>query len=214
MPFEEAQSNLDTFRDCLSGPLVQRSAVEKGRTPQKRRTKGRKNSIKPVKIHVEADSLGRGDVEELAEFIEVSDSNLRNILPQLMIAVPCHRDIRVIPKGAAVPILFRHPKRSTPRRKIWRSVTIKHTRSDPDKYPTIRRRISRDIRPTRRTVRSPQLHYSCLPRVHRCRNSRSACVVHHPHISLRDLRAGLDTLELPSSDPEADPSKSHQTGLA
>ncbi|KAL9053846.1 MAG: hypothetical protein Q9206_003776 [Seirophora lacunosa] len=100
MPFDETQSNLDIFRDCLSGPLVQRSAVGKGRTPQKRRTKGRKNSIKPVKIHVEADSLGRGDVEELAEFIDVSDSNLRNMSPQLRVASLSYSAIQNDPRLA------------------------------------------------------------------------------------------------------------------
>lgn len=68
MPFDEAQSNFDLFRDCLSGPLLQRSAIENAKVSQKRRTRGRKYS---VKHDIDAHAIGQGDAEELAEFINV-----------------------------------------------------------------------------------------------------------------------------------------------
>ncbi|KAL8646981.1 MAG: hypothetical protein Q9210_005826, partial [Variospora velana] len=79
MPLDEAQSNLDLFRDCLSGPLVQRSAIENAKISQKRRTKGRKNSDKH---DIDTDALGHGDAEELAEFIDYLATEIFDSSPQ------------------------------------------------------------------------------------------------------------------------------------
>ena len=71
MSSNESHNNLDILRDCLSGPLVQRSAVENARTKQKRKSRGRKNSIKNVKIEAEANEPIPSDAEELADFVDV-----------------------------------------------------------------------------------------------------------------------------------------------
>lgn len=71
MPLDEAQNNLDLFHDCLSGPLVQRSAVDSAKTSQKRRSKGRKKSIKPVQNESVVNNSDPADAEDLAEFIDV-----------------------------------------------------------------------------------------------------------------------------------------------
>ncbi|KAI4121324.1 MAG: hypothetical protein LQ338_006435, partial [Usnochroma carphineum] len=70
MSRDETTSNLGLFRDCLSNPLVQRSAVGQVQSSRKRRSKGRKTSIKSVKDDTDCDGSGQGAAEELAEFID------------------------------------------------------------------------------------------------------------------------------------------------
>ncbi|KAI9822469.1 MAG: hypothetical protein M1827_000188 [Pycnora praestabilis] len=70
MIVEDERSNYETFRDCLSGPIIQKSAV-KGSKPQKRRNaRGRKNTIKVVE-HVETQNeRDEQGAEDLADFID------------------------------------------------------------------------------------------------------------------------------------------------
>lgn len=65
---EDAElSNFETFRDCLSTPLISLAAVQPKKLSKKRKGTGRKNAIKPVQIGSEPEN----DAEELAEFIDV-----------------------------------------------------------------------------------------------------------------------------------------------
>lgn len=71
MSLDESQKkNLELFRDCLSGPLVQRSSIENAKS-KKRKSRGRKNSIEVVKEDVPVNYEDPDDAEELAEFIDV-----------------------------------------------------------------------------------------------------------------------------------------------
>lgn len=68
MILAEEQSNYETFRECLSDPLIRRLAV-KPKKKSKRVAKGRKNAIKPVEKP--DDERGEEGAEELADFVEV-----------------------------------------------------------------------------------------------------------------------------------------------
>jgi hypothetical protein len=60
-------SNFQLFRDCISTPLIEKSATKPEKKTRKSRSNGkRKTTIKPVVPVDEPD-----DAEELAEFIDV-----------------------------------------------------------------------------------------------------------------------------------------------
>jgi hypothetical protein len=59
------ESNFQIFRDCLSTPLIEKSAEQP--VKRARKARGRKTAIKPIKHEIEEPN----DTEELAEFIDV-----------------------------------------------------------------------------------------------------------------------------------------------
>ena len=65
MAAQEEIENLSIFQDCLSSELIQRLAPTPGKN--KRKVKGRKNEIKPVRLETEPEN----DASDLADFIEV-----------------------------------------------------------------------------------------------------------------------------------------------
>lgn len=67
----DLQKNLDLFRDCLSGPLVQRLALDKSLPAQKRRSKGQRKKVKEVANVPEEDDDARPAAEELTDFVDV-----------------------------------------------------------------------------------------------------------------------------------------------
>ena len=70
---ENEQANYETFRDCLSSPIIQRSA-SKPLKPAKRKLKGRKNAVNPID-HAspnEVEQNNNTDAEDLADFIDVN----------------------------------------------------------------------------------------------------------------------------------------------
>ncbi|KAL9598748.1 MAG: hypothetical protein Q9219_004306 [cf. Caloplaca sp. 3 TL-2023] len=74
---DESQKNLELLRDCLSGPLVQRSSIHGGsKSKQKRKPKARKNSTKLAKDEVEVNHAAGDDAEELTDFIEYLASEI------------------------------------------------------------------------------------------------------------------------------------------
>ena len=68
---ETRDANLTIFRDCISGPLIAKSASAPVKPQRKRQPKGRKKEVEPVRLL--SDGAGKGDTtaEELAEFIDV-----------------------------------------------------------------------------------------------------------------------------------------------
>ena len=68
---ETRDANLTVFRDCISGPLIAKSASTPVKPQRRRQSKGRKNGDKPVQLV--SDGSGKDDTtaEELAEFIDV-----------------------------------------------------------------------------------------------------------------------------------------------
>ncbi len=66
----EETSNYETFRDCFSGPVIQKSAAEKSKPKTRRSSKGRKNAIKPV-ASTSHDAADEQNADDLAEFIDV-----------------------------------------------------------------------------------------------------------------------------------------------
>lgn len=73
---ETQTSNHALFRDCLSGPIVHRSAVGQAKSARKRKPKGRKTSIKLVKDEAGVEDPGERDAEELADFVDVGGAAL------------------------------------------------------------------------------------------------------------------------------------------
>lgn len=59
--------NLSVFQDCLSTTLIQKLAPDSSQS-NKKRSKGRKNEIKPVVTFTNPEN----DASELADFVEVA----------------------------------------------------------------------------------------------------------------------------------------------
>lgn len=79
---EESNSNYETFRDCLSGPIIQKSALPPPVRLRKRKaskpTGGRKSTHKAtVESNDGPDERNGSDAEDLAEFIDVPTPPLR-----------------------------------------------------------------------------------------------------------------------------------------
>ena len=77
---EEEQSNFETFRECLSEPVLRTLAhpIEKSRTKKKKKTHAKKGSKTLVPIPTPDESTdnskeleGANDAEDLGEFIDV-----------------------------------------------------------------------------------------------------------------------------------------------
>lgn len=65
----DANVNYITFRECLSGPLIEASAVKPGKSSK--RTKGCTRSTKVTKNGVKAPKAEEDGAEDLADFIDV-----------------------------------------------------------------------------------------------------------------------------------------------
>lgn len=68
---ENRDANLAVFRDCVSGPLIAKSASTPAKPQRKRQPKGRKNDDKPVQLVSDGAGKDGTTAEELAEFIDV-----------------------------------------------------------------------------------------------------------------------------------------------
>ena len=66
----DLQNNFELFRDCLSGPLVQRLAVDRNESSGKRKPKGRKRHLKDVG-HEPGTMTSGSSAEELEDFVDV-----------------------------------------------------------------------------------------------------------------------------------------------
>ncbi|KAI4170657.1 MAG: hypothetical protein LQ346_008835 [Caloplaca aetnensis] len=79
---ETQTSNHALFRDCLSGPIVHRSAVGQAKSARKRKPKGRKTSIKLVKDEAGVEDPGERDAEELADFVDYLAAEIFDSFPK------------------------------------------------------------------------------------------------------------------------------------
>ncbi len=66
----ELQGNLESLRDCLSGPLVQKFAVDRRKSPSRLKPKRRNRSLKDVE-HESGTTATGPPAEELGDFIDV-----------------------------------------------------------------------------------------------------------------------------------------------
>lgn len=75
---ETRDANFTVFRDCLSGPLIAKSASTPVKPQRKRQSKGRKNEVKSAQLV--SDGAGKDDTtaEELAEFVDVGSLTFGN----------------------------------------------------------------------------------------------------------------------------------------
>ena len=83
MTSELNNANFNIFRDCLSGPLIARSAETPSKTQKRRKHKGRKHAeITPPSQAL--DAVGdTEDAEDLAEFIDVGLSMPHEMISKL-----------------------------------------------------------------------------------------------------------------------------------
>ncbi|KAI9707658.1 MAG: hypothetical protein M1836_000619 [Candelina mexicana] len=77
---DEERNNYETFRDCLSGPVIQKSAT-KSKQKGRRSSKGRKNAIKPVASASSQDAGEEQDADDLAEFTDYLATEIFTSLP-------------------------------------------------------------------------------------------------------------------------------------
>ncbi len=68
MSDEEHQGNYETFRDCFSGPIVQRLLTRPAKPVNKKGVKNRKNAVRGAN-YVEQE-VGNG-AEDLTDFVDV-----------------------------------------------------------------------------------------------------------------------------------------------
>lgn len=80
MAENEGSGNFDTFRECLSGPLIEKSAVTPIRPKKRRTTQAHRNASKVVKGHVGHGEEGHNAAEDLAEFIDVNSTFIDGIV--------------------------------------------------------------------------------------------------------------------------------------
>lgn len=73
----EDQSNYTIFRDCLSGPIVQKLLLNPVKKPVPRRAKGRKNSAaKADNAEMSSDANDQEAADDCADFVDVVISQL------------------------------------------------------------------------------------------------------------------------------------------
>jgi len=80
MADNEGSGNFDTFRECLSGPLIEKSAITPIRPKKRRTTQAHRNASKVVKGHVGHGEEGHNAAEDLAEFIDVNSTFIDGIV--------------------------------------------------------------------------------------------------------------------------------------
>lgn len=72
------QSNYTIFRECLSGPIIQKLLFNPAKKPIPRRAKGRKNSGVKVdsKAEISNDANDQEAADDCADFVDVDILNL------------------------------------------------------------------------------------------------------------------------------------------
>ena len=107
-------ANLSTFRDCISGPLIARSAKPPVKYQEKRQTRGRRNhNVKHSRQASYAAEENSSDAEELADFIDVGQSCVLEMRSYVLTPL-VHRDraIRSAPPRCTKCDLLRRTKQS------------------------------------------------------------------------------------------------------
>lgn len=72
MADQEGSGNFDTFRECLSGPLIEKSAITSTRPKRRRTTQGHRNASKGLKGLVGHGDEKQTSADDLTEFIDVT----------------------------------------------------------------------------------------------------------------------------------------------
>ena len=74
MALDEEQGNFNLFRECLSGPIIELSAVAPLKSSRKKSSKGRSNIKKVDETRHDRPDEDSDTVEDLADFIDVITS--------------------------------------------------------------------------------------------------------------------------------------------
>ncbi len=71
MIYDENQSNYKAFRDCVSGPVIQRLLYTPANPIKKKSAKSRKNAARSA---VPVEEEVSNEVEDLTDFVDVQES--------------------------------------------------------------------------------------------------------------------------------------------
>jgi len=68
---DDERSNYEAFRECLCGPIIEKSAITPTKPRKRKPGKGRKTAIKPTERTDAHDERNGDDVKDLADFVDV-----------------------------------------------------------------------------------------------------------------------------------------------
>lgn len=68
---DEERSNYEAFRECLSGPIIEKASITPIKPRRRKAGKGRKSASEPVNTIEDHDEPNGDDAEDLADFIDV-----------------------------------------------------------------------------------------------------------------------------------------------
>lgn len=194
----EDQSNYTIFRDCLSGPIIQKLLLNPVKKPVPRRAKGRKNSAAIVdNTETSNNANDQEAANDCADFVDVDILNLSipGILPssqmtlqhakQNFISVYSHRGLLFPASRPADALLLSDTKRISACGKICRSNRSKRAGTDLRRPPPLCLRLPRSLWLTHRP-KSPNFHpqppHSNLQCLYLLRNSPTPSLVDDPRL--------------------------------
>lgn len=79
MADDDDTGNFATFRDCLCGPLLEKSAIKRPRSSKRRTARGHRNSSEAVKGIGGHGEEEQSAADELVEFVDVSSTFIDRI---------------------------------------------------------------------------------------------------------------------------------------
>lgn len=195
----ENQSNYSIFRDCLSGPIIQKLLLNPVKKPVPRRTKGRKNSAAIVdNSETSNDANDQEAANDCADFVDVDifkpiyswDSpklvnDPSNMLKQNFISVYSHRGLLFPASRPADALLLSDTKGISACGKIRRSNRSKRAGTDLRRPPPLCLRLPRSLWLTHRP-KSPNFHpqppHSNSQCLYLLRNSPTPSLVDDPRL--------------------------------
>lgn len=230
---EESNSNYEAFRDCLSGPIIQKSALPPPARPRKRKapkpTGGRNRTHQATAESTDGpDEPNGSDAEDLADFIDVPTPRLHLHHPlhpfvspsspsltneRINNPVPRHRNLHLPASRPARPLPHNPTNHPLPARSLQRPPPGPHPRHPPNPTPPLRPRLASLLRPPPRPLLPPHLPGPHPSRLHRPRHRAATALVQHAHVALRDLPPRLDPADVPPSDPQAGARQGGEAGV-
>lgn len=125
-----------------------------------------------------------------------------------------HRTIHFLPLRFPNPLLPNHPKIPQPHLPLHLTPPGNHPNAPPLPHPAFHPRLPSHLRLPHRPVLPPQFPPPHPQRIYRRHDRRAAAVVELANVGMRDLRTGLDLVDVSSFDSERNARESDEEGLA
>lgn len=226
IPAEE-QSNFETFRDCLSEPVLKALAapIEKPKPKKKRHAKkGSKsgnNEIVKQEVAPTVVETQETDAEDLGEFIEVYHPyKHEHTYPRTLITrrtVPKHPNLPLPPRRTAHAHALHLQRLTDPPRPLHDAPLLLHLHRPPAHHSTHRNRQPRKLRPPPthlRHHRPTQPPHTAPNNVHLCRHRPAPNMEQHARHRLRALQQRLGALDIPPSHSQSGACARAEAGVA